>query len=158
MQETAASEILVKKSASSAWSTWLLLQQKSYWEAQLRLHRWNSECCWNTLGRLREAIQRKMLGQFYFDVIIILHDNCTSHRFQVTSRMSNMDEKWCSIYYAVQSWYPQTQVLGPLMKSFGVGVNSCLCAFDADSFARSYDALVSHLDKCLSMGNQYYEK
>jgi hypothetical protein len=41
------------------------------------------------------------------------------------------------------------------MKSFGVGAISCLCEFDADSFTKSFDALVSHWDKCLSRGNQY---
>jgi len=63
-----------------------------------------------------------------------------------------MDEKWCSMYIAVQSWYPQTYVLGPLMKSFCMGVISCLCEFDADSFTKTFDALVSHWDKCLSWG------
>jgi len=41
------------------------------------------------------------------------------------------------------------------MKSSGVGVISCLCEFDADSFTKSSDALVSHRDRCLSRGKQY---
>jgi hypothetical protein len=44
------------------------------------------------------------------------------------------------------------------MKSFGVGVIRFLCESDADSLAKSFDALVSHWDKCLSRGNQYEEK
>ena len=44
------------------------------------------------------------------------------------------------------------------MKSSGVGVISCLCEFDADSFAKSSDTLVSHWGKCLSRGNQYDDK
>jgi len=104
------------------------------------------------LDRLRGAVQRKKLGQVCFEGIL------TSHTFQVTSGVSSMNEKWCSIYHAVQSWYPNTEVLGPLMKSFGVGVISCLCESDADSFAKSFDALVSHWDKCLSGGSQYDDK
>lgn len=86
---------------------WLLLQHKAYREAQLPLQRWVGECFCNMLGRLREAIQRKKLGQFCFEGIFH-HDSCISHTFQVTTGVSSMDEKWCSIYHAVQSWYPQT--------------------------------------------------
>jgi hypothetical protein len=55
-------------------------------------------------GQIKGAIQRKKLGQFYFEGII-LRDNWT---FQMTGGVSSMAEKWCSIYHAVQSWYPQT--------------------------------------------------
>jgi len=44
------------------------------------------------------------------------------------------------------------------MKLFGVGVISCLHEFDVDSFAKSFDALVSHWDKCLSRDSQYDDR